>query len=106
MGGIAGLGCKRHPFKSQGAGWLDAPHRSRNPLLLDIRINEELAREGMAREVVPPCPGAAEKSGLEMEDRIALHFATGVSGPGQVPGSWFLYLCPETLAVEWAKCPA
>ena len=63
-------------------------------LLLDIRISEELAREGMAREVVRHVQELRKKSGLEMEDRIALHFAT--ESPEllrAVEAHSFLYLC-------------
>ena len=45
-------------------------------LLLDTRINKELAQEGMARELVRHVQELRKKSALEMEDRIALHFAT------------------------------
>ena len=56
-------------------GWTGLIDRG-TQLLLDVRINEELAREGMAREVVRHVQELRKKSGLEMEDRIILHFAT------------------------------
>ena len=43
---------------------------------LDTRITEELAREGMAREVVRHVQDTRKKAGLEMEDRIELHLDT------------------------------
>jgi isoleucyl-tRNA synthetase len=74
-------------------------------LLLDIRVNEELAREGMAREIVRHVQELRKKSGLEMEDRIALHFATESSELRQAVETHKPYISAETLAVEWASVP-
>jgi len=74
-------------------------------LLLDVRINEELAREGMAREVVRHVQELRKKSGLEMEDRIALHFATESPALRRAVEGHSSYISAETLAVEWANAP-
>jgi isoleucyl-tRNA synthetase len=73
-------------------------------LLLDVRINEELVQEGMAREVVRHVQELRKKSGLEMEDRIALHFATSPALL-QAVEAHRSYISAETLAVEWLNLP-
>jgi isoleucyl-tRNA synthetase len=70
-------------------------------LLLDTRINEALAQEGMAREVVRHVQELRKKSGLEMEDRIALHFDTQSPELLRAVEAHSSYISAETLAVEW-----
>jgi isoleucyl-tRNA synthetase len=74
-------------------------------LLLDVRINEELAREGMAREIVRHVQELRKKSGLEMEDRIALHLATQSLELRQAVNAHSDYIAAETLAVERPNAP-
>jgi isoleucyl-tRNA synthetase len=74
-------------------------------LLLDARINEELAHEGMAREVVRHVQELRKKSGLEMEDRIALHLATQSLELRQAVNAHSDYIAAETLAVERPNAP-
>jgi isoleucyl-tRNA synthetase len=74
-------------------------------LLLDTRINKELAQEGMAREVVRHVQELRKKSGLEMEDRIALHFATESPELLRAVEAHSSYISAETLAVEWPSVP-
>ena len=74
-------------------------------LLLDKRINKELAQEGMAREVVRHIQELRKKSGLEMEDRIALHFGTESPELLRAVEAHSSYISAETLAVEWPNVP-
>ena len=74
-------------------------------LLLDARINEALAQEGMAREVVRHIQDLRKKSGLEMEDRIALHFDTESPELLRAVETHSSYISAETLAVEWPNVP-
>jgi isoleucyl-tRNA synthetase len=74
-------------------------------LLLNVRITEELAREGMAREVVRHVQELRKKSGLEMEDRITLHFAAESPELLQAVEVHRSYISAETLAVEWSNAP-
>jgi isoleucyl-tRNA synthetase len=74
-------------------------------LLLDVRINEELAREGAAREVVRHVQELRKKSGLEMEDRIILYLATESAALRQAVERHASYISAETLALEWANGP-
>jgi isoleucyl-tRNA synthetase len=85
-------------------GWAGLVDRG-TQLLLDVRINEELAHEGMAREVVRHVQELRKKSGLEMEDRIALHFATESRELRQAVEAHSSYISAETLAVEWLNVP-
>ena len=85
-------------------GWTGLIDRG-TQLLLDVRINEELAREGMAREVVRHVQELRKKSGLEMEDRIVLHFATESPALRRAVEGHSSYISAETLAVKWANIP-
>ena len=74
-------------------------------LLLDTRINKELAQEGMARELVRHVQELRKKSALEMEDRIALHFATESPELLRAAEAHSSYISAETLTVEWSNLP-
>src|SRR5262249_18627979 len=74
-------------------------------LLLDVRINQELIREGMAREVVRHVQELRKKSGLEMEDRIVVHFDTESPELLVAVDAHRSYISAETLAVEWPNVP-
>jgi isoleucyl-tRNA synthetase len=74
-------------------------------LLLDARISEELAREGMAREVVRHVQELRKKSGLEMEDRVILYFGTDSAALQRAVEGHRSYISAETLAVEWVSAP-
>jgi isoleucyl-tRNA synthetase len=68
---------------------------------LDLRIDEELRREGWAREIVHAVQNARKNAGLAVEDRIEL----GLSGDPLLLGAAASYrdhLAGETLAVELA----
>jgi len=74
-------------------------------MLLDVRITDELAREGMAREVVRHVQELRKKSGLEMEDRINLYFDTESLTLRRAIESHGSYISGETLAIELAHRP-
>ncbi len=66
---------------------------------LDLAIDEDLRREGLAREIVHAIQNARKSAGLAIEDRIAL----SLSGDEQLleaARSHREYLAGETLAVE------
>jgi isoleucyl-tRNA synthetase len=85
-------------------GWTGLIDRG-TQLVLDVRIDEELAREGMAREVVRHVQELRKKSGLEMEDRIILYFATESPALRRAVEGHNAYISAETLAVKWANIP-
>ena len=68
---------------------------------LDTTLDDELIREGFARELVRTVQEARKKAALEVSDRIVL----GVTGSAEVEAALADYrdlLMTETLAVEWS----
>jgi isoleucyl-tRNA synthetase len=66
---------------------------------LDLAIDEDLRREGRAREIVHAVQNARRNAGLAIEDRIALRLA-GEPRLLEAAGAHREYLTRETLAVE------
>jgi isoleucyl-tRNA synthetase len=67
---------------------------------LDTRLDVELIKEGLAREIVRSVQEARKKSGLDVSDRIIL----GVSGSEIVETALKEhqdFLMTETLSVQW-----
>jgi isoleucyl-tRNA synthetase len=85
-------------------GWAGVADRG-TQVLVDTRITEDLAREGMARDVVRQVQELRKKSGLEMEDRIALHLQTESAKLRKAIEAHRAYICAETLATQWASQP-
>ena len=76
---------------AEDAGYLTA---------LDTSLNDELVREGWAREIVRSIQDARKQAGLEVADRIVL----GVSGSAAVATALDThrdYIMAETLAIDW-----
>jgi isoleucyl-tRNA synthetase len=68
---------------------------------LDTGLNDELVREGVARELIRTVQEARKQAGLEVSDRIVL----GISGSAGVESAlqeYKDYLMAETLATSWA----
>ncbi len=74
-------------------------------MALDTRITDELAREGMAREVVRHVQDTRKKADLEMEDRIELHLDTASEKLRRAIDVHRDYIACETLATAWAAGP-
>ncbi len=72
---------------------------------IDTRITEELAHEGMAREVVRYVQELRKNAKLEMEDRITLHLATNADNLRQAIAAHKTYIADETLTVQWTSQP-
>jgi isoleucyl-tRNA synthetase len=70
---------------------------------LDTRITEELAREGMARDIIRQVQELRKKAGLEMEDRITLHLSTSAEPLLKTLEAHRDYIGNETLVLNWAK---
>ncbi len=85
-------------------GWAGIADRN-TQVMLDVRITEELAREGMAREIVRHVQELRKKAGLEMEDRIRLHFETDSLAIRQAIESHAAYIRGETLAIDMTSQP-
>lgn len=74
-------------------------------VLLDTRVTPELAREGMAREVVRFVQDSRKKAGLEMEDRIELSLDTPDPELQEAIRTHRVYIAGETLTSRWAETP-
>jgi isoleucyl-tRNA synthetase len=74
-------------------------------ILIDIRITEELAQEGMARDIVRHIQELRKKSKLEPEDRIELYLSTESKVLAQAQQIHQPYIGNETLASRWASEP-
>jgi isoleucyl-tRNA synthetase len=57
-------------------GWTGVADRG-TQVLLDVTVTEELAREGMARDVIRHVQNLRKDSALELSDHIVLRLATG-----------------------------
>lgn len=85
-------------------GWAGVEDRG-TQVVLDARVTEELAREGMARDVVRQVQNLRKGSGLEMEDRIVLHLSTESEALSKAIEEHRDYVCAETLATSWGETP-
>jgi isoleucyl-tRNA synthetase len=74
-------------------------------LALDTGITEELAAEGMARDVVRHVQEQRKEAGLQMEDRIALYLGTDSEKLRQAITAHRDYIAAETLTIEWSAQP-
>jgi isoleucyl-tRNA synthetase len=85
-------------------GWAGVADRG-TQVLVDIRITEDLAREGMARDVIRQVQELRKKANLEMEDRITLRLATDADNLRQAIETHRVYIANETLTITWASQP-
>ena len=72
---------------------------------LDTALNDDLIREGVARELVRTVQEARKQAGLEVSDRIVLGVA-GSDGVQAALDEYRDYLMSETLAVDWQVAQA
>jgi isoleucyl-tRNA synthetase len=84
--------------------WLPVDNR-KTAVAIDSWITEELAQEGMAREVIRHVQQLRKDGGLEMEDRIVLYLATDSARLKQAIEKHRDYIAAETLTVRWASSP-
>jgi isoleucyl-tRNA synthetase len=85
-------------------GWAGVADRG-TQVVVDSRITEELAREGMARDVVRQVQDLRKKANLEMEDRITLHLGTDSDNLRRAIEVHQAYIAAETLAFQWSSQP-
>ncbi|HEU4619675.1 MAG TPA: isoleucine--tRNA ligase [Gammaproteobacteria bacterium] len=67
---------------------------------LDTKLDGELVKEGLARELVRAVQDARKQAGLEVSDRIALS-VDGDAAVREAVGAYRDYLMSETLASRW-----
>ena len=82
--------------------WGGAADDGETQVLLDGRITPELAREGMARDVVRLVQDLRKEAGLEMEDRIELYLASPDAELTAAIATYTSTIAAETLTVRWA----
>jgi isoleucyl-tRNA synthetase len=71
-------------------------------VLIDTRVTEELAREGLAREVVRHVQNTRKEAELQPEDRIVLWLHTDSANLRQAIAAHRDYIAAETLTVRWS----
>jgi isoleucyl-tRNA synthetase len=74
-------------------------------IALDTRITPELAREGMARDIVRQVQDQRKIAGLEMEDRIILFLGTDSPKLKEAIETHRATIAAETLTQQWADTP-
>lgn len=82
-------------------GWTGVADRD-TQVALDTRVTEELALEGMARDIIRQVQDLRKKSGLEMEDRIILHLETSSELLGKSIAGHRDYIASETLVLNYS----
>jgi isoleucyl-tRNA synthetase len=104
-GGPAALDAADFSVTYQAAdGWAGVADRG-TQVALDARITDELAREGIARDVVRHVQDSRKGAGLEMEDRIELNLDTDADKLRQAIAAHRDYIGAETLVARWADTP-
>jgi isoleucyl-tRNA synthetase len=81
-------------------GWV-AEVGEKTQVLLDVRVTPELAREGLAREVVRRVQDARKDAGLDMEDHIELSLATNPGPLAQALAAHRDYIAVQTQTDRW-----
>ncbi len=85
-------------------GWAGVAGRG-TQVAIDGRVTEDLAREGMARDIIRQVQDHRKNSGLQIEDRISLHLGTAAEKLTAAIAAHRDYIAGETLTVEWATAP-
>ncbi len=85
-------------------GWSGVADRG-TQVALDARITAELAREGLAREVVRHVQSLRKEANLELEDRIELYLRAGSPELEQAIQEHLQTIGSETLTIRWAPGP-
>jgi isoleucyl-tRNA synthetase len=83
-------------------GWAGVADRG-TQVALDTHISEELALEGLAREIVRHVQDARKNAGLEMEDRIALVLSSGSDKLNSAIAAHRDSIATETLTARWPQ---
>ncbi|HEV3204753.1 MAG TPA: DUF5915 domain-containing protein, partial [Gemmataceae bacterium] len=85
-------------------GWAGVADKG-TQVLIDARITEELAYEGMARDVVRQVQELRKQAGLDMADRIVLYLGTESPKLKRALEIHKEYICTETLSTKWSAQP-
>ena len=71
---------------------------------VDINITPELAREGLARDLVRRVQTMRKEAGFQLDDRIVTYYEAG-DELGEVVQAWADYIQAETLSVDLVRGP-
>jgi isoleucyl-tRNA synthetase len=82
-------------------GWAGVADRG-TQVMVDVRITPELAREGMARDIVRQVQDLRKNADLEMEDRIVLYLGSESPKLLEAIEAHRSTIAAETLVKEWA----
>jgi isoleucyl-tRNA synthetase len=82
---------------SESAAGLHVQSEGNVTVALDARITPELEMEGLAREFINRVQNMRKKAGLEVIDRITIHYQTNAK-LGEAISTQSAYICAETLA--------
>jgi isoleucyl-tRNA synthetase len=85
-------------------GWAGVADRG-TQVVIDTRLTESLAQDGMAREVIRQVQELRKKSELQIEDRIELFLGTESTRLRQAIDTHRVYIMNETLTARWATQP-
>jgi isoleucyl-tRNA synthetase len=83
-------------------GWAGVADRG-TQVAVDVRITEELAQEGIARDIIRQIQELRKKADLKMSDRIVLYLNTDSPELQQAIENHKQYIAQETLTKTWAK---
>lgn len=81
-------------------GWAGVADRG-TQVAIDARITDELAKEGLARDIIRLIQDHRKNSGLNMEDRIELFLGTDSEKLRSAIETHRDHIAAETLAVQW-----
>ena len=85
-------------------GWAGVAEKG-TQVALDARVTDDLAREGMARDVIRQVQDRRKKAGLNMEDRIVLYLDTDSAVLQSAIDTHRDHIAAETLTVRWSDSP-
>jgi isoleucyl-tRNA synthetase len=72
---------------------------------IDARVTDDLAKEGLARDVIRQVQEHRKNSGLEMQDRIVLYLGTDSDKLRGAIDAHREHIAAETLTVQWSSTP-
>jgi len=84
------------------AGWAGVADRG-TQVAIDGRVTEELAKEGLARDIIRQIQEHRKNSGLNMEDRIALYLHSDSAKVMAAIDAHSEHIAAETLTTRWIE---
>lgn len=85
-------------------GWAGVADKG-TQVAVDARLTDELAKEGLARDIIRLVQEHRKNSGLNMEDRIMLYLWTESAKLQAAIAAHRDHIAAETLTVQWSETP-